>query len=764
MHSVKRTISLLLFSLVLANPVMAVTADGIKQPAATQSAASLYTTIKSIYLPAIGMLADEAMPNANQNAEPASSSWFSWGKKEQKLDLTIQPMTEAEKKTMAFDLLASRDHTQPSGFLSEHSWEDLELFKQANLLRTINRTHTSFGEAVLGKMLVTGGDVNVALARQAAIKELVANEAELKQIDTMLMVAGKSEEIYLSNFKEEDPAYEEYFAKLYFGKWTSKILSNENPILLEAKTRYDDLSNAVAMAGASLAMTVLPTAAAITMLKAGCLKYAPYGTPAARVFCAKQMADEWYTRNNKKFDDELSFQEQMAMMADISRAQHIPQEEAHSRAKDALSYSSLKNLFLPQILSFEKKIYDKQAAKINSLNYYSPQEKQLELKLLRYFMGAVAGITGLMWAITAKAGYDEFKYQFDALKYLQGKLIPLGAAVRAMDHLRETITHSAALRSAMPNELKKLHKLIGGGSGNQKLDELIRLLNTDTFTNTATVLSLSGRILAAHKLMQEVRYELRDALEALGTIDAIASMAKLVKEYETQDNKYCFVNLTTEAQPHLKAVNFWNPLVTMKKPVPNTVELGAQGANRNMILTGQNTAGKSTTLRSLLQGVLLAHVFGVAPAESMDLTPFKLIRTHINISDDVEHGISHFKAEVINIDEIQKAILSLQPGERCFVVIDEIFHTTGPQTAVPLARKYFLGLANYNDVMVISSTHFPELIKLEDETNGVYKNYKMEILKVDGKLVRPHKIEAGWTTANVAEEILAEQGITLFNN
>src|SRR5579872_5450760 len=119
MHSVKRTISLLLFSLVLANPVMAVTADGIKQPAATQSAASLYTTIKSIYLPAIGMLADEAMPNANQNAEPASSSWFSWGKKEQKLDLTIQPMTDAEKKTMAFDLLAARDHTQPSGFLSE---------------------------------------------------------------------------------------------------------------------------------------------------------------------------------------------------------------------------------------------------------------------------------------------------------------------------------------------------------------------------------------------------------------------------------------------------------------------------------------------------------------------------------------------------------------------------------------------------------------------------------------------------------------------
>ncbi len=757
MHCIQRFISFLLFGLVLANPAIATATAQAAQTEAQN--VSVYEQIKEIYLPAIGMVADEEKPSAVQQQQSAAS-WFLFGKKEEKPkpELAINPMSPAEKKTMAFDLLARHDNTQPSNFLSEHSWDDLELFKQANLLKTINRTHTSFGEAVLGKMLVIGGDVAVAMARQTAIKELVTDAAEHARINAALTQAGTAEEVYLLNFKNEDPAYEEYFAKLYFGAWTSKLFSNENPWLLEAKTRWNSLSNAVGLAGASMTVLV-PIATIITAIKLGALKKAPKGSTIARFLVACDLANEWYERKGKKMMDDLSFEEQAELGIEAAKAATLPEAETYHRAKRVPSYSWMRGCFMPYIMYSEKNLYDKinnDAAKKELNNF----EKN-RIKATNYIIGCYGALTLFIWASLAKPAYEDAKYQFEALNYLQSKLIPLGTVIRALDNVRSQITHSAALRNAMPLELKKLHKAFG--SGNQKFDELVRLLNTDTFTGSSTMLSLQGRVLTAHKLMQEVKYELRDAFEALGTIDALASMATLVKEYEGQDNKYCFVNFTNESQPHLKAVNFWNPLVTTKKPVPNTVELGAVGKNRNMILTGQNTAGKSTTLRSLLQGVLLAHVFGVAPCESMELTPFKLIRTHINIKDDVEHGISHFKAEVINIDEIQKSILSLKPGERCFVVIDEIFHTTGPQTAVPLARKYFLGLANYADVMVISSTHFPELIELEKETNGVYKNYKMEILKIDGKLVRPHKIEEGSTTANVAEDILAEQGITLFS-
>jgi DNA mismatch repair ATPase MutS len=103
-----------------------------------------------------------------------------------------------------------------------------------------------------------------------------------------------------------------------------------------------------------------------------------------------------------------------------------------------------------------------------------------------------------------------------------------------------------------------------------------------------------------------------------------------------------------------------------------------------------------------------------------------------------------------------------QRDEFSFTIIDEMFRGTGPEHAEVLSHSYAKKLARYPNAIVIESTHYPKLVKLEEETNGEYKNYKMDILQQeDGTLHRPYKMTDGYTLVNIADQILKEQGLLL---
>lgn len=108
---------------------------------------------------------------------------------------------------------------------------------------------------------------------------------------------------------------------------------------------------------------------------------------------------------------------------------------------------------------------------------------------------------------------------------------------------------------------------------------------------------------------------------------------------------------------------------------------------------------------------------------------------------------------------MREKIASLKPHEKSFSIIDESFKGTGSE-AENLSHWYARTLAEYPNSMCINATHYSKLTHLEQETNGLYHNYKVEVtVNPNGTLNRPYKLERGYTLHNIAEYILAEQGL-----
>lgn len=298
--------------------------------------------------------------------------------------------------------------------------------------------------------------------------------------------------------------------------------------------------------------------------------------------------------------------------------------------------------------------------------------------------------------------------------------------------------------------------------------KFMNLMNTGTLKGTpAYFFARHGRCTVAEKLFNQVKQDLCNALEAIGIIDAFVAMATMYKESQRQNSAWSLVNFVDQATPYIKLNSFRNPLLKSGSAITNDIELGNRDGNsivnsRNMMLTGQNTAGKTTVIKAIALSVLFAQTFGIAPAAQATMTPFANLITHVNVMDDVQHNLSLFASEVNRTNSMLNNVKALKPGEFSLVIIDEIFRSTGPDHAAVLADKLSRKLAKFPNCIAIQSTHYPQLVKLEQETNGVYKNYKMEIHKQDnGTLIRPYKLEPGFTLTNIANDILQEQGVSL---
>jgi DNA mismatch repair ATPase MutS len=88
--------------------------------------------------------------------------------------------------------------------------------------------------------------------------------------------------------------------------------------------------------------------------------------------------------------------------------------------------------------------------------------------------------------------------------------------------------------------------------------------------------------------------------------------------------------------------------------------------------------------------------------------------------------------------------------------MDELFRGTRPEKADLETYECGKRLNGMNLVSFILATHFlNNPVKLEAETNGTCKNYKVDAYaQPDGSIVRPYKLELGITTSNIASEIL----------
>src|SRR5262249_2944427 len=160
-----------------------------------------------------------------------------------------------------------------------------------------------------------------------------------------------------------------------------------------------------------------------------------------------------------------------------------------------------------------------------------------------------------------------------------------------------------------------------------------------------------------------------------------------------------------------------NPIVNPETVVTNNLELGAVGKDRNMIVTGANTGGKSTLIKAIMINMLFAQTIGIVPSSTATITPCAFLVSSLNVVDNTADGDSLFKAEVNRAKLLIKVALQMkQENKPCFMILDELFRGTRPEKADQLTHECGMKLVNCPTTSFILATHYlNQPIKLEKE-------------------------------------------------
>lgn len=338
---------------------------------------------------------------------------------------------------------------------------------------------------------------------------------------------------------------------------------------------------------------------------------------------------------------------------------------------------------------------------------------------------------------------------------LQKKMINIASYMNSINEIGNTISADPELCKLFPHAKNLAQSRIM----NAEAKELLNTLQSSTFQGEASFFSNYGNVLAAFKTLQEVKNNVVNALAAAGDIDAYVSIARLYRKHAAHPNlaQYCFVDFQSNDKPYLNAEKFWHPMLKPSTVVTNNLELGTADAGRNLIITGPNAGGKSTSLKAITLCVWLAQSIGIAPARALSMTPFTKINTYLNITDS-EGRESLFQAEMHRAQALLESIKNLKTSEFSFVIMDEIFTGTNPKEGEAAAYGVAKHISSFDNNMTIVATHFKELTNLETTTNGLFKNYKVSVVKTDGGFIYPYKLESGISDQPIALQLLANEG------
>ncbi len=145
--------------------------------------------------------------------------------------------------------------------------------------------------------------------------------------------------------------------------------------------------------------------------------------------------------------------------------------------------------------------------------------------------------------------------------------------------------------------------------------------------------------------------------------------------------------------------------------VPTTLELA--GTQRQIIITGPNTGGKTVTLKTTGLLALMALAGIPVPATRAEFPIFDAVLADIGDYQSIEQNLSTFSAHVTNIDFISRTATA-----KSLVLLDELGSATDPEEGAALA----VAIADHFSrvgAMTIISTHHTSLKVYAANTPGV---------------------------------------------
>jgi DNA mismatch repair protein MutS len=263
-------------------------------------------------------------------------------------------------------------------------------------------------------------------------------------------------------------------------------------------------------------------------------------------------------------------------------------------------------------------------------------------------------------------------------------------------------------------ELKEVESKILGA------DERAKALEYELF------LRLRDKVLEFLSKLQETAF-------AIGVVDTVASLAESARLFGYSRPA---VSDGTEIVIKSGRHPVLDQNITEEKFVPNDCLLDGE-ANRLMLITGPNMAGKSTFIRQVALIVLMSQIGSFVPASSAEIGIVDRIFTRVGASDDLSRGQSTFMVEMNETANIVN-----NATIRSLVILDEIGRGTSTFDGLSIAWSVAEHLHDIIRARTLFATHYHEMTELTVVCPGV-KNYNVAVREWNDQIVFLRKIQPG---------------------
>jgi DNA mismatch repair protein MutS2 len=233
-------------------------------------------------------------------------------------------------------------------------------------------------------------------------------------------------------------------------------------------------------------------------------------------------------------------------------------------------------------------------------------------------------------------------------------------------------------------------------------NELVRLMEEEQAEIHRIFMALTRQVGGyAHALVEGAR--------VLALVDSLQARARFARDYN------CVAPAITPDLLHLEAAR--HPLLerhlrqTGGHVVPLTLELTA--SERQLIISGPNTGGKTVTLKTTALLAMMAQAGLPIPATAASFPVFTAFLADIGDAQSIEAELSTFSAHITNLDR-----LSRLANDKSLVLLDELGSSTDPEEGAALAvaiASHFLTAGAWT----LISTHHTSLKVYAANTPGV---------------------------------------------
>jgi DNA mismatch repair protein MutS len=243
-------------------------------------------------------------------------------------------------------------------------------------------------------------------------------------------------------------------------------------------------------------------------------------------------------------------------------------------------------------------------------------------------------------------------------------------------------------------------------------------------------------------------YRLQGSARALAALDVFAALAE-------QAAQHSYTRPVIEDGFGLQLVKSRHPVIERLMPrerfMPNDARFDE--AERVLLVTGPNMAGKSTILRQIGLCVVLAQMGSFVPAERAVIGVVDRLFTRVGASDNLAQGQSTFMVEMSETSAILHNATA-----RSLVLLDEIGRGTSTYDGVAIAWAVTEHLHDHIGCKTMFATHYHELMQLPERLAHA-RNCNVAVQESGGTVVFLHRLMPGGTDRSYGVHVAQLAGL-----